>query len=222
MSAGRIVLLVFGILFVLAAFGLLVSGGILMAVDSAFKDNEGYFTTSFQPVDAGSSMIVSEQAKIRMASKWKVYQESPVSIKIEAYNDDSNKPIFIGIARESEMSNYLKDRSYDEITGFDFENSEIELRHHTGTDGSSTPADRNTWVASASGKGEQSLTWDLASGDYNLVIMNADGSSPIKAHVSFGARVAGIIHAVGIGLIIGGAVALIIGGVMIFFAAKGW
>jgi hypothetical protein len=222
MSAGRIVLLVFGILFVLAAFGLLVSGGILMAVDSAFKDNEGYFTTSFQPVEAGSSMIVSEQAQIRMAPKWKVYKESPVTIKVEAYNDDSSKPIFIGIARESDMSSYLKDRSYDEFTGFDFENSKIELRHHTGTDFSSPPADRNIWVASVSGTGEQSLTWDLASGDYNLVIMNADGSSPIEAHVSFGARVAGIIHAVGIGLIIGGVVSLIIGGVMIFFAAKGW
>ena len=39
MSAGRIVLLVFGILFVLGSFGLLISGGVVLTVDNAFKDD---------------------------------------------------------------------------------------------------------------------------------------------------------------------------------------
>ncbi len=222
MSAGRIVLLVFGILFIMAAFGLLLSGGILVAVDSAFKDHDGFFTTGFQQVEAGSSMIISEQAEIRMAPNWKIYNKNPITLKIEAYNDQSGRPIFIGIARESDIRAYLKDLSYDEITGFDFENGEIELRHRSGKDGSAPPADDNIWVVSASGTGNQTLTWDIASGEYYLVIMNADGSSPIEAHISIGARVAGIIKSVGIGLIIGGAIALIIGGIMIFFAARGW
>jgi hypothetical protein len=37
-----------------------------------------------------------------------------------------------------------------------------------------------------------------------------------------GARIPGTIKAVGIGLLIGGIVVLIIGGIMIFFAARGW
>jgi hypothetical protein len=222
MSAGRIVLLVFGILFVLAAFGLILGGAVLMAVDSAFKDNEGYFTTGFQPLEAESSILVTQQAEIHMTPKWKMYNRSPITIKIEAYNNDSTKPVFIGIAREADMNSFLKGREYDEVTGFDFSGEQIESRHHSGTTGTAATPDQINWVASATGAGTQTLTWDLASGNYSLALMNADGSSPIEAHAAFGARVAGLINKVGIGILIGGIVALVIGGVMIFFAARGW
>jgi hypothetical protein len=52
--------------------------------------------------------------------------------------------------------------------------------------------------------------------------MNTDGSSPVSAKVSLGIRLPGIVSAIGLGLLIGGIVLLIIGGVMIFFAARGW
>ncbi|MBN1191092.1 MAG: hypothetical protein JXA46_15150 [Dehalococcoidales bacterium] len=222
MSAGRIVLLVFGILFVLVAFGLLMGGGIIKAVDSAFKDSDGYFTTGFNSIEAGSSMIVSEKAEIRMDTGWKGYSESPFKIKIEARNDDQDKPVFIGIARESDMKKLLKGRAYDEITDFDFVSGEINLWHHNGSGETPVPGDLDIWVASESGTGTRTLTWDVASGDYNVVIMNADGSTPVEVQVAFGVRVAGFIDAVGTGLIVGGIIALVIGGVMIFFAARGW
>jgi hypothetical protein len=222
MSAARIVLLVFGILFAVAALVLLVGGGILMAFDSSFKDDEGYVSTGFKPVESDSALIVTQQSEIRTAPKWKTRKTSPITLKIEAYNDDRSSPVFIGIVRESDISRYLKDRPYDEITGFDFEDNELETWRHSGSGGSPLPLDQSIWVSSASGTGVQTLTWDIASGDYSLVIMNADGSAPVHAHASFGARVAGIVNALGIGLIVGGAVALVIGGVMIFFAARGW
>jgi hypothetical protein len=222
MNAARIVLLVFGILFVLAAFGLILGGGIVLAIDSSFKDEQGYFVTGFQPLEADSPVVISQPAEIRMQTGWDRRNRNPVTLKIEAYNDNSAKEVFIGIARESDLSQYLKDKAYDEITGFDFPADKIEVKHHEGASGAPLPGAQSFWVASTSGSGNQTLTWNIASGNYSLAIMNADGSSPVEAHVSVGAKIPGIVNAVGIGLLVGGIVLLVIGGVMIFFAARGW
>ena len=47
MSAGRILLVVFGGLFVLISIGLLIGGAAVLAFDSTFKDSQGFYTTSF-------------------------------------------------------------------------------------------------------------------------------------------------------------------------------
>jgi hypothetical protein len=222
MSAARIVLLVFGILFVLAAIGLILGGGIVLAIDSSFKDNEGFFVTGFQSLQADSPAIISQPAEIKWDTGWRMRDRDPVTLKVEAYNDNNTRPVFIGIARNSDLTHYLKGSPYDEITGFDFAAKDIKLRHFTGTAGPPLPAAQSFWVASATGQGHQTLKWDIASGDYSVVIMNADASAPVEAHISAGAKIPGIVHAVGLGILIGGIVVLIIGGVMIFFAARGW
>jgi hypothetical protein len=222
MSAARIVLLVFGILFVLAAFGLILGGGIVLAIDSSFKDNEGFFVTGFQPLQADSPAIISQPAEIHWDTGWQMRDRNPVTLKFEAYNDNNTRPVFIGIARSSDLTDYLKGSPYDEITGFDFAPNEMKLKHYPGTAGPPSPTAQNIWVASAEGTGHQTLKWDIANGDYSLIIMNADASSPVEAHISAGARLPGVVHGVGLGLLIGGIVVLVIGGVMIFFAARGW
>jgi hypothetical protein len=221
-NAARIVLLVFGILFVLAAFGLIVGGGVVLAVDSSLKDEQGYFMTGFKPVQVDSSMVVTQPADIDMNTGWDRWNRSRVTLKVEAYNDDRTKPVFIGIARASDLNPYLRDSAYDEITGFDFPNDRIEFRPHAGKAGSIPPTSSSFWVASANGAGTQTLLWDISGGDYSLVVMNSDGTYPLETHVAIGAKLPGIVNGVGWGLLISGIVVLIIGGVMIFFAARGW
>ena len=47
------------------------------------------------------------------------------------------------------------------------------------------PAEQRIWAA----KGEHALTWDVQSGDWSVVVMNADGSRDVAAAVSAGAKV---------------------------------
>jgi hypothetical protein len=222
MSAGRIVLLVFGILVVILSFGLLASGGTILAADNAFKDNQGFYTTGAVPFSAASPAIISQPANINVNPTWFSMNRNPVSIRIEATNLDTSKPVFIGIARESDVTNYLSGVSYDEITGLSRRFNQINHIHFSGAAVAPPPTSQTFWVTSVNGTGTQTLKWDVVAGNYNLVLMNADGSSPVHGDISIGVKIPIVLHGIGMGLFIGGIVLLVIGGVMIFFAARGW
>jgi len=221
MSAGRIVLLVFGILFVLAAFGMLIGGGVILAFDNSFKDDDGFYSTAFEPFEADSSAIITQSAKIKM-DEWYTGNRNPITIRIEAYSDIPEKDVFIGIAESSDLRDYLSGVTHDEVTGLSYYPFEVELRHRAGTEQPAAPEDETFWVASATGPDTQVLEWDVTSGNYSVVLMNSDASSPISAHVSLGAEIPQFLSAIGWGILIGGIVLIVLGGVMIFFAARGW
>lgn len=223
MSAGRIVLLVFGILFVIVSFGLIIGGGVVLAIDSALRDDQGFYATDFVPVAApNSSAVITRSADIRLEPWWFMRHSRPVTIQIEASNNLPDRQIFIGIARETDLRAYLEDASYAEITGFSLYPYNIDFSYRTGTAEPPPPTDQDFWIASASGPDTQLLRWDVVTGTYSLVLMNADGSSPIDASVSLGVRIPQVLRNTGLGLLIGGIVLLAAGGVMIFFAARGW
>jgi hypothetical protein len=220
MSAGRIVLLVFGIIVVLISFGLIISGGTLLAVDSTFRDSQGYYTTPFAPVTANSSAIATHPADFHISRGFFMSNRDPASIRVEAQNNSSGKAIFIGIAREPDLTNYLNNVSHDEFTGLSLRPYHLELTHFAGGSPSTPPTTRTFWVASVTGTGTQTLQWDISSGTYSLVIMNADGSAPIDAQVSLAAKVPEVVRGVGWGLLIAGIIVLIIGGGLIFLAVR--
>jgi hypothetical protein len=221
-SAGRIVLLVFGILLVIVSIGLIIGGGVALAVDNMFKDSQGFYTSGLVSATApNSSAIVTRSADIRLEPGWYMRQNNMVTLKVEASNTLPGKPIFVGIARETDLRNYLNGVSYDEVTGFDFRPYRMDLIHYSGTGTLPPPTEQSFWVVSAAGPDTQSLRWDVTSGTYSLAIMNADGSSPVDSRVSLGIKIPAILRSAGLGLLIGGIVFLIIGGTMVFFAARG-
>jgi hypothetical protein len=222
MSAGRIVLLIFGIIFLLVALAMIVGGGAILAFENSFKDAEGFYTLNSIPVQVNSSAVTTSPADINIGSNWFSNRPTPIAIKIEATSSYPAKPIFIGVARSSDLSNYLSGVSYDEVTGFRANPNRLEFRNFSGSASPAPPATQTFWVASTSGTGTQTLRWDVTSGSYSVALMNADGSAPIDSDVSVGVRLPQVVHAIGLGLLIAGIVILIAGGVMVFFAAKGW
>ena len=64
MSAGKIILLVFGIIGLLISIGLLVGGGTLLWADNTIKDSEGFYTTETIRIEKDSYAIVTGPADI--------------------------------------------------------------------------------------------------------------------------------------------------------------
>lgn len=244
MKAGRIILLIFGVLLVVTSIGLLIGGGVIMTLENAFKDAQGFYSTNKIEVDAKSAAIVSGPADFNISGAW-VRPQNLATLKIEAVNINPDKPVFIGIARTSAINSYLDGISYSETANFSthqdkplfhlrgvylwptdpyFSAHQDNLQFHTypGADSAPAPASQSFWVASASGTGPQTLEWEITSGNYSVVLMNADSTSPIDADVSVGVKVPGVVHAVGIGLLVGEIILFLGGGVMIFFGARGW
>ena len=95
----------------------------------------------------------------------------------------------MGIAPTDAVAGYLDGVAHDEITKWDSKQDDIEYVVYTRTEGATDPAPPGTedfWVASVSGSGEQALDWTVQSGEWALVIMNADGSPGVSADVRFG------------------------------------
>ena len=79
---------------------------------------------------------------------------------------------------------------------------------------STRPGQEPFWVATASGTGGQELLWAPVAGDWTLVVMNADGSRPVVADLSFGATAPGL-SAVWAGLFGLGGAALVLGSLIV-------
>ena len=63
------------------------------------------------------------------------------------------------------------------------------------------------------------LTWDIADGDWSVVVMNADGSAGVDARVSAGAKLPWL-TAVGWGTLGAGVLGLIIAGLISLLALR--
>jgi len=226
MSAGKVALLVFGIIFLLVAVGLMFAGGTLIWVDQALKDDEGFITTDdidLEPGTPGTQVthaIITRPADIDLEEKWVWGVIDLATIKVEVKNNNSSKQVFIGIAKESDVEDYLNSVSYNEITEFRIHPYRVYYEYHAGSsEPEEAPTDQEFWEVSSSGAGTRSLEWELESGTWVLVLMNADGSAGIDLSGSIGIKVPWIIW-LGIGLLIGGIVVLIIGVLMVYFAAR--
>jgi len=225
MSAGRIVLLVFGIIFLVASVFLLLGGGSIVGAHAAMTDSDGFYTTETTRLRSDSYAIATESAEI----DWEGACRSGrccdpgdlVTIKVEAENRDTSQGVFIGIGPESDVADYLDDVEYDEITEWNSDDWDIdvEYRRHPGDSQPADPTTQTFWEVSAHGTGAQTLTWEPESGNWVLVIMNQDGSYDIDVNGALGAKVPWLFW-LGIGLLIAGAVALPAGIVMVYFAAR--
>ena len=207
---GRVLAVIFGGLMLLVAFGLVMGGGAILWTQTAVSDQGGYMMTGSVPFNVNSYAIVQSSINIHMDGGWMMNppNQDIVSIKISA-TSNNGKPIFVGIATQQYAQGYLNNVNIDKLITYDW------VPNHTGGTGtptyqiipggapSSPPTTQVFWVAQASGTGTQTVTWTPTSGEYWVVIMNADGSPAVGVDAQVGARVT-ILSWVGWGLLFGG------------------
>jgi hypothetical protein len=139
---------------------------------------------------------------------------------MEGENNDSSKQIFIGIAKESYVKDYLLHVNYDEIRELSLYPEKVTYRNHPGSSVPEAPTEQTFWVAQESGTGTQTLEWELKEGTWVLVLMNANGSTGIDLSGVVGVKVPWV-FGVGLGLLLGGIALLILAVVLIVLATRG-
>ena len=219
MSAGKIALLIVGIIVLVAAIALIVTGGGVLWANGALTDDEGYLTTKTFRIDKGSYAVVSEPTDIEAGSWWIWDWGDLATFKIEGSSSDSSKNIFMGVADQSDLNNYLRDVNRDEVTDFDVDPDRLDYRNRPGNSEPAMPTTQDFWLKSVNGPGTQTLEWDMQAGAWSLALMNVDGSAGVDLSVVLGAKVPWL-FGTGLGLLIGGIVALLLGTFMIVLAAR--
>jgi hypothetical protein len=210
MSAGKIVLLVFGAIILLVALALITGGGALVWLDKGHSDSEGFITTNTIHLDRGSYAITTKPADIDLGSGWFGDRHHVATIKVQGSSEDPSKQIFIGIADEAAVQTYLSGVNYDEIRDFSVYPFRVDYTNHPGNSAPAAPTSQTFWVVSEQGSGTQTLEWELETGNWVLVLMNADGSTGVDVSGSIGVKAPWVFW-VGIGFLIGGIVLLILG-----------
>lgn len=223
MSAGKIVLLVFGVIVVLISFSLLAGGGASIWADATHVDSEGFINSDTIDIERDSRAVITGPIDIdETALKVVTWMGIITDFEVEGRSNDSSKGIFIGVADESDIEAYLSNVAYDEMTFSDISWLSIDEVTYTRHLGSSTPAaptSETFWTASVHGAGTQTMAWETEVGSHSIVLMNDDGSSGVDLSAVFKVKIPSI-FGLSLGLLIGGIVVLIIGGFMVYLAVR--
>ena len=211
-------MLVVGILLSILGFTALAGGVATSVLGTAQGD--GYFTSGSARLSVASHALTTPRLD---AVGEGVPPRLPFDIgtlRLRATPVEPGKDIFIGIAPQIDVERYLSDVHHSELLEVDSRPFRAEYRDIPGTSTPAPPAEQTFWNASASGTGEQELTWDLAAGSWAIVVMNADASPGVDARVQAGFR-SDLIWPAATGLLIAGAIGLVIGVPLLVLGAVG-
>jgi Domain of unknown function (DUF4389) len=196
-GAGRVLLFVLGSIAALIAFALLAGGCAVVVVDQTQRDDDGFVMTPTETFSTETYAIVSESVDIDIDGPDWVVEDFIGTVRIRS---ESDRPVFVGIARDSDVERYLAGVGRAVVTDIG-RDPEYDLRR--GGRPRSPPGAQQFWEASTSGAGEQTLDWELEDGSWSVVVMNATGSRAVEAELSIGAELDGLLW-IGLGLLAAG------------------
>ncbi len=214
-SAGRVVLLIVGSLVALLAAGLMAGGTAAVVADQTERDASGFLMSPSRHFTSTNYAIVSETIRLNADGPDWLYADNLLgTVQLKT---TSNSNVFIGIARAEDVQRYLGNVPRDQVRDIARHRTAYEFRAGTATP--AAPAAQTFWAATATGSGARNLRWDVTDGNWQVVAMNADASRNVDTRIAVGAEVPHLL-AIAIGVIVGGAALLSIGGLLIYLGAR--
>lgn len=191
MSTGRIVGIVVGSLVLLSGLGLVIGGGGALIAERVLADEDGFIATRSVAIEQDASAVVAPFPVIGPAGGF--WWRHAVTLRVEATGRTADgRPVFVGVAEQADVDRYLDGVETAEVREASFPHGDpgrrplLEYVRIPGTLGAAAPTAQGFWAASTSGTRPQALEWRVESGEWSLVLMNADGSRGISATAAIG------------------------------------
>jgi hypothetical protein len=186
MSIGRIIGLIFVGLLALMSLGIIFTGAVLAWVHES-RGADGFLSTSTERLSTPTSALTSAKGDINVGGiGW--FADHLGTIRISA-TSTSGKPVFIGIAPRAAVDTWLGTTGVDQIDDLQFEPFQVTIKRAPGTVAAlPAPASQKFWTVTSSGTTTQVLNWKVSSGDWAVVVANADGSPGVAVETRFGAK----------------------------------
>ncbi len=223
MSAGRIIGIIMGSVVLLTGLGLVLGGGGVLVAERVLADEHGFVSLRSTPIDQDACAVV---VPAYIGGDGWFWWHHVVTVRVEVTGRGAEaKPLFVGVADRADADAYLAGVSVAEVRNLRFPNDDLtrrpslEVRAVPGTAAPSAPTAQTFWLASASGARTSSLDWRVEPGDYDLVMMNADGSRGIIASATLGVRAPVVLTIAGVVLGVG-AVVLGLGVLIVVLSAR--
>jgi hypothetical protein len=219
---GHIVATVVAVLVLLAAIGSLVAGGALAWANATQRDDDGFFTTSPERFETLTHAIVSDEIDLgshagREQGRYDFGDVATVRLTVDA---TSEQPVFVGIGPADEVDRYLDGVARAEIVDVSTGPFRPRYRYLEGSSPAAPPTDQDFWVEQASGSDPQTIRWRPESGQWSVVVMNADGSAGVGVDAAAGVKLSWL-GPLAAGLLVGGGVGLLAGTVLLVVGVLG-
>jgi len=185
-TPGRIVSVVIGTLLIAMGLATLPAGGVALWFDQAGRDSNGYVGTDPRYFSTPGYAISSESGALQLDGPDWFMRRAVGTIRVTGTSTRS-APLFIGLAAERDTAEYLAPIEHAVVTRIDGRWADPRYRFHAGTAPNVPPTDETFWAVSASGTGQQQITWEPRSGNWAVVVMNADGSRAVGADLAVAA-----------------------------------
>jgi hypothetical protein len=193
-----------------------VGGGVGLWANEQ-RGRDGFLTSRTEPYRTGAFAVSLPwyEGEGDHGAGFGVLESMLGDFRIRMTPKDAAAPLFVGIGPAADVSRYLKGVGHDEISEIEFNPINVISTERPGAGPAGEPGGQTFWVASDTGPGPRTVTWDAGlQGDWMIVVMNADGSAGIDADLSVGATLPGI-QPLAVGALITGGVLLMVGGAVI-------
>lgn len=169
----RVGSLVVGSIVAAFAFVFLATGTYTLWADTAHRGSGGF-------VKIGSSTLNTSTYAIQSpltgdGPEW-LYGSTVFGTGRIRGTSQTDRPLFIGVARTRDVSRYLDGVGYATIQHL----ATNETTTHQGGAPAGPPSQQTFWAASTQGVGQQTLLWKPRSGDWSVVMMNTDASPGVE------------------------------------------
>jgi len=217
-TAGRIVALVLGSLLLVAAAGIGIGGATLAVANATSRDDAGFLMSEQRALSTATYAIASTNLRLAEGPAAGVPEQFVGTVKVQVTAQGAN-PVFLGVASTGDAAAYLRGVAYVTVVDIPPRPAAPVCRTTPGSAPQTTPTDAQIWLAQGVGAGTHSVTFSLESGDWTVVVMNADGQAAVSADLAVGATVPGLRWLVAILLSVAGT-GLLIGVVLVVAAVR--
>ena len=158
-NGSRIALTIVGAVVALLAVVALVGGGALVVMNETQRDTDGFYASGAKTLATPTNALTSDNLDFGTDTPDWLFRKGRLgTIRVTA-TGTPGKPIFVGVARESQVDAYLRGVAHDEITDFEFRPFSVTSTRRPGTGTPAAPTTESFWAATASGTGRQTATW---------------------------------------------------------------
>jgi hypothetical protein len=210
-TAGRVVSLAAGSILILVSVVLLAGAGFLTWADQ--EQREGYLATGTATYSTGGYALASNP--VNLHGVWGWLGQFAGGVRIRATATSPGTPVFVAIAPAADVSRYLAGVSYTSVTAL----GDHDVTQHLGNAVPAPPSTALDWAAQARGAGTQTLRWTVRSGDWMVLVMNADGSPGVTVRADAGVS-SPVLPALAGELLVVGALAGLTGAALVLIPAR--
>ena len=128
---GKVASIIVGAVAAVLALGFIAAGALLLVGESK-KDDQGYLSTGKDHYAASTYALASDNLDVDLdGAGWIMDRDDLGNVRLKV-ESSAGKPVFVGVARTSDVSNYLRGTSHTTVTDVDYSPFEASYRDHGG------------------------------------------------------------------------------------------